>query len=179
MTSGVGIPPRQALQNCRHRVIIDYTVALPELHPRLHALERSPSSRSKFENPYIPIRFIPSEKVIPVDKLLLAFDAVALSRTSHEIPRAGKIIHGGQYATATVPLAGLLDKVRLLLDRVSAQTGKATPPPTIGDKERSKNNANGIFTVTQLSYTFRPRRRSFPALPKHQPALRAEPSLSV
>jgi len=199
----VGTPPRQALQNCRYRVIIDYTVALPELHSRLHALERSSSSRSKFENPYIPIRFIPSEKLAPVDKLLLAFDAVALSRTSHKIPRVGKIIHGGKCLTATVPLAGLLDKVRPLLASISTQTGKDMPPPlvlnkhcaecefqsrcrqiavekddlsllsTIGDKERRKNNANGIFTVTQLSYTFRPRRRSSPAPPKHQPALRA------
>src|SRR5271157_2374600 len=199
----VGTLPPRALQNCRYRVIIDCTVALPELHSRLHALERSSSSRSKFGHPYTPIRFIPSEKVTTVDKLLLAFDAVALSRISHEIPQVGKIIHGSQYATATVPLAGLLDKVRPLLDSVSAQTGKATPPPlvlnrhcaecefqsrcrqiamekddlsllsTICDKERRKYNANGIFTVTQLSYTFRPRRRSSPALPKHQPALRA------
>jgi hypothetical protein len=44
---------------------------------------------------------------------------------------------------------------------------------TLTEKERKKQNARGIFTVTQLSYTFRSPRRSPRTLPKHQPALKA------
>ena len=40
-------------------------------------------------------------------------------------------------------------------------------------KERKRHNDNGIFTVTQLSYTFRPRRRSGSTVIKFQHALRA------
>ena len=46
----------------------------------------------------------------------------------------------------------------------------------ITPKERRKQNRRGIFTVTQLSYTFRPRRRrkSKPSYTlKHQPSLKA------
>ena len=41
------------------------------------------------------------------------------------------------------------------------------------EKERRKQHDKGIFTVTQLSYTFRPRRRSAPEVMKHQHALQA------
>ena len=45
--------------------------------------------------------------------------------------------------------------------------------PNIGVKERKKQNDKGIFTVLQLSYTFRPRRRPAHGLLKHQHALKA------
>src|SRR5215472_10747586 len=38
----------------------------------------------------------------------------------------------------------------------------------MSDKERRKLNAKGTFTVTQLSYTFRPRRRRSQATIKHE-----------
>jgi predicted RecB family nuclease len=199
----VGTPPLHAFQDRRYRLIIDYTVALPDFESRLHALERIPSSFGTSDYGYIPIRFVSSEKLTTSDKLLLAFDTVALSRTSGEMPQVGKIIHGGQYATATVRLAGLVDKVRSLINTIAARQATSTPPPpvlnkhcvecefesrcrriaiekddlslltTIGEKERRTQNAKGIFTVIQLSYTFRPRRRSSPTLLKHQPALKA------
>jgi predicted RecB family nuclease len=97
----------------------------------------------------------------------------------------------------------LLPRVQLLLGRVAdEQTKAATPPlalnkhcaecefqsrcrqiavqkddlsllPTLSEKERQKQNARGIFTVLQLSYTFRSPKRSARVLPKHQPALKA------
>jgi len=44
---------------------------------------------------------------------------------------------------------------------------------TLSAKERKKQNEKGIFTVLQLSYTFRSPRRSASTPPKHQPALKA------
>jgi len=126
-----------------------------------------------------------------------------LSQTCGKTPHVGRIIHGSQYATVTVPLAGLLDKVRLVLGNMAAQQASTTAPPlvlnkhcaecefrsrcrqtaiekddlsllpNIGEKERKKQNDKGIFTVLQLSYTFRPRRRPARGLVKHQPALKA------
>lgn len=43
----------------------------------------------------------------------------------------------------------------------------------ISEKERKKLNSKGIFTVTQLSYTFRPRRRLRNKREKYYPSLRA------
>jgi predicted RecB family nuclease len=194
-----GTLPLKTLEQRRYRLILDCEVGLPEVHTRLHALELTPP----VHHTYIPIRFVPSEKLATTDKLLLAFDALALSRIAGKTPRVGKIIHGRQYATVTVPLAGLLGKARSVLDRIAAQRAKETPPPLVLNKhcaeceyqsrcrkiavekndlsllakmtenERRKQHEKGIFTVTQLSYTFRPRKRSVSDVTKHQHSLKA------
>jgi len=194
----VGTPALQALEDRCYRFIIDYTVALPEIHSRLHALELIRSASDHF---YIPLRFVPSEKISIYDRLLLAFDAFALSQTCGKTPHVGRIIHGCRYATVTVPLARLVEKVRLVLGNIAAQQANTTAPPlvlnkhcaecefrsrcrqtaiekddlsllsNIGEKERKKQNDKGIFTVLQLSHTFRSRRRPAHGLLKHQPAL--------
>src|ERR1035437_4811476 len=127
----VGTPALQSLEDRRYRFIIDYTVALPEIHSRLHALELMRSARDRF---YIPLRFVPSEKLSIYDRLLLAFDAFALSQTCGKTPHVGRIIHASQYATVTVPLAGLLDKVRLVLGNMAAQQASTTAPPLVLNK---------------------------------------------
>src|SRR5262249_4100748 len=198
----VGTPPLRALEDRRYHVIIDYAVDLPSIQSRLHALKLAPSHNG-VGCPYIPIRFVPRETLTATDKLLLGFDALALSQASGKMPRFGRIIHGRQYASVTVLLAGFLDKVRLIHGSIAAQQAAGTPPPLIlnkhcgecefqsrcrqvaiekddlsllpnmTEKERRKQHDKGIFTVTQLSYTFRPRRRSGPAAMKYQHALKA------
>lgn len=199
-----GTPSPQALEDRRYRLIIDYAVDLPELHCRIHALESHRSPTKARDCPYTPIRFVPSEKLTISDRLLLAFDAFALSQTCGRTPHVGKIIHGSQYTAVTVALAsGLIERVQLVLSNITAQQAKATPPPlvlikhcaecefqsrcrqiaiekddltllsNIGEKERKKQNDKGIFTVMQLSYSFRPRRHPAPALLQHQSALQA------
>jgi predicted RecB family nuclease len=194
-----GTLPLQAIEQRRYRFILDYKVAVPEVQTRLHALELTPP----VHHTYIPIRFVPSEKLATSDKLLLAFDALALSRASGKTSRLGKIIHGRRYVPVTVPLTGLLGKARSVLDSIAAQRANATPPPLVlnkhcaeceyqsrcrqiaiekddlsllanmTEKERRKQHDKGIFTVTHLSHTFRPRRRSAPEVMKHQHALKA------
>jgi len=199
----VGTPALQMLKDNRYCLIIDYTAALPVIHARLHALQLIRTARDTL-CPYIPIRFVPSEKLTISDRLLLAFDALALSQTCGMTPRVGRIIHGCQYAPLTISLAGLIDKAQAVLGRITAQQAASTPPPLvlnkhctecefrsrcrqiaiekddlsllshIGEKERRKQNDKGIFTVLQLSHTFRPRRHSAAAgLLNHQPALQA------
>jgi len=198
----VGTPPLRALEDRRYHVITDYAVDRPSIQSRLHALKLARSDND-VGGPYIPIRFIPRETLTAADKLLLAFDALALSQASGKMPRIGRIIHGPQYASVTVLLDGFLDKVRLIHGNIAAQQAEGTPPPLIlnkhcgecefqsrcrqiaiekddlsllpnmTEKERRKQHDKGIFTVTQLSYTFRPRRRSGPAAMKYQHALKA------
>ncbi len=198
----VGTPPLRALEDRRYRVIINYTVDLPIIHARLDALEVT-ASNNAVDCPYIPIRFVRRETLTAADKLLLAFDALALSHASGKTPRIGRIIYGRQRARVTVQLAGLLDKVRLILASIATQQAKGTFPPLVlnkhcaecefqsrcrqiatekddlsllsnmTEKERRKLHDKGIFTVTQLSYTFRPRRRPSPTAIKHQYALKA------
>ena len=199
----VGTPPLQALEDQRYHVILDYVVDLPRIHTRLHALERSASACNTVDSPYVPVRFVASEKLTPSDKLLLAFDASAFLNASGKTPRIGKIIHGREHKTITVQLAKLIEKVRPLLDRITTQQDSDSPPPlvlnkhcpecefqsrcrqialdnddlsllsTITEKERKRQHEKGIFTLTQLSHTFRPRRRP-PQMPrKREHALQA------
>jgi len=119
-----GTLPLQALEQRSYRLILDYKVVAPELHTRLHALELNPPVHQT----YIPIRFVPSERLATSEKLLLAFDALALSRTSGKRPLLGKIIHGRQFVTVKVPLAGLVARARSVVDNIAAQSANATPP---------------------------------------------------
>ena len=157
----------------------------------------------RLDCPYIPVRFVPSEKLSTDDKLMLAFDAVALSTVYGKTPRAGRIIHGCNHTMATIALFPLIRRIQRVLRAINDQQTKAAPPilainkhcvecefqarcrqiamqkddlsllTTLSPKERKKQNERGIFTVLQLSYTFRSPRRSASTPPRHQPALKA------
>lgn len=128
---------------------------------------------------------------------MLAFDAFVLWKASGRIPTKGMITHGLQHTTLVIKLDVWIREVELLVGKLRALLTGGTPPDPvlirhcsecifetccrkriaekddlslldgIGAKDRAKLNQKGIFTVTQLAYTFRPRRR-----PKHQASRR-------
>ena len=199
----VGTPPGEGLQDRRYRLVFDYTVSEPDVHARLHALEVDCSGDRARHYCYIPIRFVPKEKVTASDKLMLAFDAYALSQATGKVPAVGKIVHGCRCSAIRLPLPKLIRRVRSVIEKIVKQQAEPATPPvvlnrhcaecqfqalcrqiahekddlsllaTLSDKERKKFHEKGIFTVTQLSYAFRPRRRSTPGVTKHFPALKA------
>jgi len=155
----------------------------------LHAVERIPSEGRGKAAQFIPIRFIFRHKLTKDDRLLLAFDAFVLSEMLGRDVSLGKIIHGDDHATLKVKSSALADEVRKRLDKIAALLASPTPPDLVlnrhcaecefhtrcrqkaletddlsllarmSEKERKEFRSKGIFTVTQLSYTFRPRRR--------------------
>src|SRR5215475_4474145 len=197
------MPDLQSLKTCCHELILDYVVALPEINAQIDALvlNRRPSTR--IDCPYIPIRFVPSERVSLSDKLLLAFDAVAFSKVYGKMPRLGRIIYGRNHTTATILLVGLVRKINSIVRALCEQQARNSLLPlalnkhcaecefqsrcreialakndlslltTLSAKERKKQNDKGIFSVLQLSYTFRAPKSSAHSLPKHHPALKA------
>ena len=79
------------------------------LESRLHAVERVPSEGRGKPAQFVPIRFVFRNKLTKDDRLLLAFDALVLSRMLGREVSLGKIIHGDDHATLKVkasPLAG-------------------------------------------------------------------------
>jgi predicted RecB family nuclease len=199
-----GMPPLDTLEQGFYRVILDPLISASDIHTQLHALVRMAAGCGAATVSYSPVRFVPHEKLAPSDKLLVAFDALAVSRVTGHIPRVGKIVHGSRYVSATVPLSRLSGKAQSFLTKLATSRGNATPPPlvlnkhcpacqfrsrcrqsaleeddlsllpNISEKDRGKLNNKGIFTVAQLSYTFRPRRPSFR---KNSRPLRHDPAL--
>jgi predicted RecB family nuclease len=160
------------------------------LESELHAVERVPAGGRGKAAQFIPIRFVFTNKLGKDDKLLLALDAVALSKALKREVSLSKIIHGDNHATLKVKTSALAGEVRKRLEKIAALLANSTPPDlflnrhcgecefqsrcrkiaiekddlsllaNMSAKERQKLRSKGIFTVTQLSYTFRPRRRA-------------------
>jgi predicted RecB family nuclease len=159
------------------------------LEARLHAVERVPSEGRGKPAQFVPIRFVFRNKLTKDDRLLLAFDALVLSQALGREVSLGKIIHGDDHATLRVKTSALTSDVRKRIDKLATLLSNPTPPDLVlnrhcaecefqarcrkiavekddlsllarmSAKERKDLHSKGIFTVTQLSYTFRPRRR--------------------
>lgn len=192
----VGTPSSQELENKKYRIVINCIVQAQRVQSHIQALERLPSPGNTKHNHYIPIRFIPKEKITEFDKLLLSFDAFVLFTTSGRMPLFGKIIHSIEQKTVRIKLDRLMKSTESITAKITTQQSTAKEPLLIlnkhcaecefqlqcrqsarqkdeltllsgmTEKERSKLNSKGFFTITQLSYTFRPRRRPNRSLSK-------------
>ena len=176
------------LKAAKWRLVLDLPVQAGEMESRIHAVERVPSERRKPDQ-FIPIRFVFFNKLTKDDRLLAAFDALVLSEMVGQEVSVGKIIHGDDHATLKVKMPGLVGEADKLIGKITALLAGNSPPALIlnrhcgkckfregcrqkaleqddlslltgmSAKDRQMLRCKGIFTVAQLSYTFRPRRR--------------------
>jgi hypothetical protein len=112
-----------------------------------------------------------------------------------KVPEFGKIIHGGDFRTLKIKLPALLKTARSIVEKIARQQASEEPPfpvlnkhcfeckyrlrcrkqaeerndlsllPKMSTAERARLHNKGIFSVHQLSYTFRARRK-----PKYLPS---------
>ncbi len=171
------------------------------LESELHAMERVPAEHQGKPAEFIPIRFVFTNKLGTDDKLLLGFDMFVLSKSLGREIGTGKIIHGDDSAILRANTSSLSGEVRTRIEKIAALLSSPSPPELVlnrhcvecefrvrcrqkatetddlsllsgmPEKERARHRSKGIFTVTQLSYTFRPRRTpkraKNPAQPHH------------
>ena len=186
----LGTPSRHDLATGQHRYIINPILTFEDMRSRIDALEWAPLPAQKAHNRYIPIRFISSEKVTKEHKLHLGFDALVLGKICDQAPILGKLIHGTQKTVMSVKLNELIRSVEILVQKIRVTLANFTSPDLVliahcsecefevrcrskaneddnlsllggmSTKEVLKLRRRGIFTVTQLSYTFRPRKKS-------------------
>lgn len=177
------------LKTAKLRFAVSLVAHTEDTESCIHAVERLPSLGRGKPAVFIPIRFIFTNKLSRDDRLLLAFDALTLSGFIGRNVGLGKIIHGDDFVTQKVKTSVLASEVRKLTRDITSILFCPTPPDLVlnqhcpacefqarcrqiaiekddlsllsgmSEKERKKLNGKGIFTVTQLSYTFRPRRR--------------------
>ena len=171
------------------RLAIDFEARSQNLQSACHAVERIPSRGRERAAQFIPIRYVPRNKPTRDDKLLVAFAGLVLSEMLDRTIDRGRIIYGDHCATLRVKTSVLTDEIRRVIKKVGRLLASPAPPDLVlnrpcaeceekipgrqraidqddlsllgskTEKERAKVNSRGIFTVTQLSYTFRPRRR--------------------
>ena len=80
-------------------LVPDYTAKSENLQSCCHAVERIPSAGQGRTAQFVPIRFVFSDKVTRHDKLLLAFDALILSKMLGRKVTFGRIVHGDDYTS--------------------------------------------------------------------------------
>ena len=95
----------------------------------------SPKGRGKPPQ-FIPIRFLFTNKLSKDDKLLLALDAFALSKSLGREVSAGRIIYGDDHATLKVKTSAMTSEVRKRIEKIAAllaRSGRCSyrlhPPP--------------------------------------------------
>jgi len=171
------------------RIAIDSSFRTNNFEIHLRAVEKMPSEGRGRIIEFVPYHFEFANKITKSHKLSLAFDALVLSEVVGRKVRLGKITHGDDHATLKVKLSFLTREVQKRIEDITALLANNSPPDLVlnqhchqcefqtrcrkqalekdelsllsrmSEKERKKLRSRGIFTVTQLSYTFRPRRR--------------------
>ncbi|MBW4456870.1 MAG: IS66 family transposase [Nostoc indistinguendum CM1-VF10] len=148
---------------------------------------------------YEPILFSRNAHINKRHKLCLAYRAFVLGKAQGKMPDNGTIIFGTKFTESKIRLEPYFKDVSFLIDSLLSQVSNQTKPSLylnrhcdvcqfkkrcreealasdhlsllrgISENEIARNNRKGIFTVTQLSYTFRARRRPKRAKPATLP----------
>jgi predicted RecB family nuclease len=170
---------------------------------RFDALERLDGTRGNAPR-YSPVAFVRPNRVTLADRVRLTFAAGVLGRVQGTRPPIGRIVHGPKFTPLKLDLAPLARRARMAA--AAAKALAEHPPPIVlnrhcpeceyrdscrADAEARDDlsllqglspfdiehqNKKGIFTVTQLSHTFRPgrfRMLSQKGSRRHDPALQA------
>lgn len=179
------------------------------IETRIHAIERVPPQGRGKPTQFIPIRFAFQNKFDNDERMMLAFDALALSGVLGRSIGFGKIIHGENHATLKVKTSDMASQVQRHIKKIIALLSSHSPPDlslirhcsecefqdrcrkqaaekndlsllsNMSEKERQKLRVKGIFTVTQLAYTFRPRRRAKTQIGKNEEYLHSLKALAI
>ena len=103
----------------------------PHLESCLDAVEHVPSEGRGQRAHLIVVRFVPTNKVTRDDKLMLAFDALALSEMLGTQISLGKIIHGDNHSTLNVKTAVLELDVREHIAKIASLLASSSPPDLV------------------------------------------------
>jgi predicted RecB family nuclease len=182
-------PSTANLKAVKWHLAVDFVAQAQDCGSSIDMLERIPPERRGGTAQFIPIRFVFNNKLILDDRLLLGFDARVLSELLGHKVDLGKIIHGDGYSTHKVRTARVTNLAGKLIKRIADLLSGNSPPVLrlnrhcaecefqaccrrqaiekddlsllagMNERELKKYASKGIFTVTQLSHTFRPRRR--------------------
>jgi len=170
-------------------LILNTVLSSPPYSCRVVALQRVAGQSSLGGFHYTPILFHEDEALTSHDKLRLAFAANILGRIQGHTPSVGHIVLGTSCSLKKVSLKTLSQETEDVASELLCYSSKTSEPrqllnshchiciyhdrcvtdarridhlsqlQRISATEIDRFNSKGIFTVNQLSYTFRPRKR--------------------
>ena len=182
-------PQADVLKTDGWRLAVDVVAATPTLESDVHAIEFVPADGRRRPAQLSVVRFSAANKLTNHTKMLLQFDELVVSEMLGIEVSRGKVIHGDNRAVASVRASALGLELRKCTEAITSLMASSSPPDLVlipdcaecefqtrcrqkaverddlsllsgmTEKERKKLHEKGIFTTTQLSYTFRPRRR--------------------
>lgn len=110
------------------QLAVDFAARAEDLRCSCHAVERIPSAGRGLAAQFVPIRFAFRNKLTLHDKLLLAFDALVISRVLGREVALARIIYGDDRVTLKVEVSALKKEVKKLIDKISVLISSASPP---------------------------------------------------
>ncbi|MBI3014397.1 MAG: TM0106 family RecB-like putative nuclease [Candidatus Tectomicrobia bacterium] len=187
-------------------LFLNASVEDKELSVRFDALQKEagPSPLGNFH--YIPVLFHETERPSRLQKDLLEVCGLIIGDLQGRYPGSGVLIHGRGCNVRRIKLNANVENAQRTMQEIREIHGQDMPPRLMlnshcqicefrqhchaeatakddlsllrrmSEKEIKKYNKRGIFTITQLSCTFRPRKRSKQSKQKsqpHHPALQA------
>lgn len=138
---------------------------------------------------YVPVLFSAQDKPDLTANLLMCFAALAIRQVTGTLPEAGTLIYGECHRSKTVKIVNHVVRTQQIVDEISLRCGGQETPRLVLNKhclvcdfqsrcrniaverddlsqltamslkELTKCYEKGIFTIAQLSYGYRPRRR--------------------
>jgi predicted RecB family nuclease len=180
------IEPR-GFRKAEWRLAFNQALDVDDLSATIHAIQRAPTEGRSSE--FIPIRFVHLNKPSRANKMMAVFDAIVLSKAAGQPISVARVIHGDAWTTMKVRVAAHVHELTKTFGKMRVLLAAASPPDLVlnrhcpecefryrcrekaiekddlslltglTDKDRIRLNRRGIFTVKQLSHTFRPRRR--------------------
>ncbi|MGD0653092.1 MAG: IS66 family transposase [Thermoguttaceae bacterium] len=171
-------------------LILNAKIRVSHLSATIDAIQRVTGTSPLGEFLYQPIQLCYHDVPTRAATLLLAFKSLAIGELQGHIPSYGTIIFGPTHSSRRVKLFGLQKRVRQLIATVQAYSNPDAVPPRIlnqhcsvceyrtrcrneaiasddlsllggmTEREIAAQNRKGIFTVNQLSYTYRYRKPS-------------------
>jgi predicted RecB family nuclease len=190
-------------------LLLDATVEDEEVCLRFDALQRTAGSSRLGDFHYLPVLFHEAEKPARKLRALLELLGRVLGSVQGRQPGWGVLIYGRNCEVKRFRLRPNVQQMRRAMEVIKELQGVGTPPRltlnshcqvcefrhrcyaeatakddlsllrSVGEKEIRKYEQRGIFTVTQLSYTFRPRKRSKQQRQQKQPHYPALQALAI
>jgi predicted RecB family nuclease len=179
---------RLELLDTNAALILDAVGGAEGLETHFHGLQRVPGESKLGAFYYQPLRAHRNRQPDSVVRLLLAFDALVLGHLQGVSPEYGILICGPAFKHIRAHLSDSRESLAAVITRLRLQVTSFEEPPLALNqhcdrcefkqlcrakaqetdnltllrgmtlKEMMRHNSKGIFTVKQLSYTFRSRR---------------------